>query len=208
MQPQITTSWAWLKSNEPERAIKYLEKSLEIDEEIDDRRGQAIDLNLLGNACLKSNEYKKAIKYLEKSLEIDEEIGDRRSQAVDLNLLGRVLEGLGNPREAIQYYEKSLQISRDLKNIKGMSYNLYPLGQIYFDLGNYCKAKLHFKEFVDLPSSKNSWFLLNIFEMLGDIYKYEGGKTEALECYKKAMRLSKGEKMKELGKKIYELRND
>ncbi|MGI2909842.1 tetratricopeptide repeat protein, partial [Tolypothrix sp. VBCCA 56010] len=58
-----------------QRAIEFLQQSLEISREIGDRNGEGASLGNLGNAYNSLGQYQRAIEFLQQSLEISREIG-------------------------------------------------------------------------------------------------------------------------------------
>ena len=62
--------------------MEYYQKALEIDEELKDIRGKAVDLNNIGLVYKQWGKPEKALEYTEKALEIFEELKDVRSVAI------------------------------------------------------------------------------------------------------------------------------
>ncbi len=64
------------KSNYP-IALDYFQKSLKVFEEIGDKKGVAVCLNVFGIVYDLLGNYPKALEYYQKSLKIREKIGDK-----------------------------------------------------------------------------------------------------------------------------------
>jgi tetratricopeptide (TPR) repeat protein len=84
-----------------DKAIKYYEQGLTIQQEIGDRRGQGNQLGNLGNAYSSLGQYDKAIKYYEQALAIDREIGDRLGEGNDFNNIGVLHEEQGDAHDRV-----------------------------------------------------------------------------------------------------------
>ncbi|MEH2297642.1 MAG: tetratricopeptide repeat protein, partial [Nostoc sp.] len=106
-----------------QRAIEFLQQSLEISREIGDRNGEGASLNNLSNAYDSLEQYQRAIEFLQQSLEISTEIGDRNSEGNSLGNLGNTYNSLGQYQRAIEFLQQSLEISTEIgdRNSEGNS---------------------------------------------------------------------------------------
>ncbi|TAF50121.1 MAG: tetratricopeptide repeat protein [Oscillatoriales cyanobacterium] len=77
------------------RAIAHYKQSLDIQQEIGDRSGEATSCRNLGNAYRCLGQYQRAIEYSRKSLEMARAIGEKASEAATLNNLGLALFDFG-----------------------------------------------------------------------------------------------------------------
>ncbi|MCP4119422.1 MAG: tetratricopeptide repeat protein, partial [Desulfobacteraceae bacterium] len=68
-----------------ETALKYLEDSLKIRQEIGDKAGEGTTLNNMATTAYARGDYETALKYLEDSLKIRQEIGDKAGEGTTLN---------------------------------------------------------------------------------------------------------------------------
>ena len=69
-------------------ALKYMEDSLKIRQEIEDKSGEGTTLNNISEIYFTRGENNTALKYLEDSLKISQEIGDMRGICATLYNLG------------------------------------------------------------------------------------------------------------------------
>ncbi|MCC5641639.1 tetratricopeptide repeat protein [Nostoc sp. CHAB 5824] len=123
-----------------ERAIDFLQQSLEIAKEIGYRYGEGNSLIGLGNAYNSLGQYQRAIEFLQQSLEIKREIGDRFGEGASLGNLGNAYNSLGQYQRAIDFYQQSLEISREIGDRYGEGASLGNLGNAYNSLGQYQRA--------------------------------------------------------------------
>ena len=75
---------------EYESPMEHLQKSLAIQKEIGDRKGEAASYTTLRAVYKSVGEYEKAIRHFQKSLAIEKEIGDRNGEAASYTNLGAV----------------------------------------------------------------------------------------------------------------------
>src|SRR5437762_3369811 len=80
------------KQGNYEEAHRLLQKSLSIDEQLEDLSGQAISLHQLGGLLQVQGNYGEAHRLLQKSLSIKEQLGDLSGQANSLIQLGSLAQ--------------------------------------------------------------------------------------------------------------------
>ena len=95
-------------------ALFYLEESLAIAREIDDKRRATAVLQALALALLGSGESRAARAYLEEAIELARALGDKHQLAGALNGLGQIYRGEGTLDEAEPIYLDVLAIAREL----------------------------------------------------------------------------------------------
>jgi len=91
-----------------------LECALEIFQNIEDRRYEAVTLQELGNLARHEGRLDDAATLMEKSLEMVREIGLRRSEAMALTNLGNIRQQQGRDEEAIRAYHQSMAVKEDI----------------------------------------------------------------------------------------------
>ena len=94
----------------PHQRILWLEKAVQADRLLGDRRGEGADLGNLGLAYAALGDARKAIEFHEKQLGIVREIGDRRGEGAALGNLGNALFGLGEKEKGIALMKQALAI--------------------------------------------------------------------------------------------------
>jgi hypothetical protein len=105
---------AWSDLGDANKAVVYLEKSLEIRLELfgEEHPGVATTYNNLGSAWRVLGDANKAVVYYEKSLEICLELfGEKHPDvATTYNNLGNAWKALGDANKAVEYLEKALAV--------------------------------------------------------------------------------------------------
>ncbi|MGH8714907.1 MAG: ATP-binding protein [Casimicrobiaceae bacterium] len=108
-------------------AQQYLEESLAIAREIEDRAMVAMVLQPLGMACLGRGDAANARRYLEEALALAEEQGDRRQVAAALNALAQFHRLEGRLDRAQPLYQKVLELARALEDRESIAIGLLNL---------------------------------------------------------------------------------
>jgi len=85
-----------------EKAIKYIQESLSIYQDMNDRQGEAGALGKLGNAFSSIGNVEKSIQFYKDAIEISKEINDKQNEGVWLGELGNVYQYLGELEKSIQ----------------------------------------------------------------------------------------------------------
>jgi predicted ATPase/transcriptional regulator with XRE-family HTH domain len=132
----------WLSSilNEYSEARAFLEESLAIRRELDDRRGIAHSLSGLGGLFVDQGEYDVARACHEESLQIRREIGDKAGIASSLNNLAVTAIHQRDYGRAVEVLTEALPMVRDKGDKRLLSVVLGNLGLAYVRLGDYNRA--------------------------------------------------------------------
>jgi predicted ATPase/DNA-binding SARP family transcriptional activator len=131
-------SW---RLNEFEPARDWLEKSLEMNRRLGQRRQVAIVLNSLGNLAWAQGAYALAeSRYLE-SLALRHELDDRPGSAMCFNNLGTVASDRCDYALARIRHRESLAIRRELDDQTGIAQSLHNLGEVELRCRNFAQAR-------------------------------------------------------------------
>jgi tetratricopeptide (TPR) repeat protein len=117
-----------------QRAIEYYQQSLEIEQEIGDRSGEAAALLGLGNVYYSLESYQRAIEYSQQSLEIARETGECSVQANAWCNLAIPLEKLGQKSEALTAYQNARELYQAMgldEDVKRCDNAIQLLGRVY-----------------------------------------------------------------------------
>jgi tetratricopeptide (TPR) repeat protein len=139
-----------------ERAIKYYERSLAINEMVGNEYGMAVIFSNLGSVYRARRKWEQAIEYYERSLTIKEKEGDEHGMAPTLNNLGSVYYAKGEWELATKYYKRSLAITQKIGDERMMAFSYNNIAMLYQDQSRLEEA---------VPLFEKS---LEIFERIGD----------------------------------------
>jgi hypothetical protein len=117
-----------------DQALRSYNKSLAINEELQDRVGMAKDYTHIGNVLYSQGNYDQALEYLNKSLAINEELQDRVGMAKDYGNIGNigvVFANINKNKAAIKSFSKGLEIFKELEKNTGYHHPLDDTMQVY-----------------------------------------------------------------------------
>ena len=172
------------------KSLEYYHKSLQLREEIKDKKGIAESLNNIGGVYLNQGDNPKALDYYHKSLQLQEEIKDKKGIALSLNNIGYIYDNQGDISMALEFHHKSLQLKEEIKDKNGIAMSLINIGVIYMNQGNNPKAldylykSLQLQE--EIMDKKGMALSLN---NIGVIYDNQGDISKALEFHHKSLQL-------------------
>ena len=114
------------------KALEYLQKSLMIEEEQDNKPNVANLYEGMGDVYLDSGEVESSIDHYEKSIEVKNEIGDKKGVSDGYSKIGNVYENTYDYQNALDYYEKSAEVKGELDDKAGLSMVMDNMGNIYY----------------------------------------------------------------------------
>ena len=173
-------------------AIDYYNKALEISKGLNNKKGIAQSMNLIGIAMYNQGKYDEALNYYEKALELNLSINNKADVLKNYTNLGNLYEDQGNKLKALLSFEASLKIAQELKDNKSISRNLNNISICYLGQGNYTVSlnylltSLKINEKIGDKSQIASNYL-----NIGLIYYYQKNYDEALKWQFKSMELHK-----------------
>ncbi|MFP4050944.1 MAG: tetratricopeptide repeat protein [Thermoplasmata archaeon] len=113
---------------DPEKSIEYLNKSIEIRDEliesrnkIEDKLGKSKTLNNLGAIYSREGKLDKALDYFKRSIEIDDETNIKLEKGRTLNNIGYILIMQGKLNEVSDYLDRGQDISEKIGDKQGIS---------------------------------------------------------------------------------------
>ncbi len=120
-----------------ETALGYLERSLQIRQEIGDKAGEGTTLNNISQIYDARGDYETALGYLERSLQIRQEIGDKAGEGTTLNNISQIYDARGDYETALGYLERSLQIRQEIGDKAGEGTTLNNMATTAYARGDY-----------------------------------------------------------------------
>lgn len=113
------------------RAIVYSNKSLEIANEVRDKKKESECYRILGNCYGHLGDNKKALEFYNRSLEIS---ADSAQVSRCYSRVSSVYHKMRNFESAIKFQEKALEISKQNRDKEGEAKSYVGLGKVYIDL--------------------------------------------------------------------------
>lgn len=178
----------YLKINQPDEAISYLQKSLQIDIQNDYIPGQAKNLADIGSSFESRMEYDSAYQYFDRSLKLYIKDNSVSGMSSCFERIGNLYMIEGDYESASVYIESaynSLQHTSDRLNWLNCCFSL---GNICIKKGDYSRAGafldegLKVSEELELPNYQERASIL-----LSELYKQRGNNAAALEAYARSV---------------------
>lgn len=180
--------YLFYSDNDKQKGMEYLLKSLEITEEVGDKKGIATGLNNLGYIYNDQGNIEKALEFYHRSLKLEEEIGNKPGIATSLNNIGFIYDNQGDIENALEFYQKSLKLLEELGNKKGIASSFNNIGNIYQKKGDYVKAlEYHHKSLKIRAEIGNKQGMATSFNNIGKTNYNNGDIDKALEFYNKSL---------------------
>ena len=127
-------------------AAKFIEESLDIYRNLEDKNGLSNSLNTLGLIESDLGNYKRARALQEENLMIKRELKQELGISSALNSIGLVVLAEGDLENAEKYFKESFEIAEEIGNDEYIGIGLNNLGQVYAMRGDYEKSKIYFDE--------------------------------------------------------------
>ncbi|MBX2827383.1 MAG: tetratricopeptide repeat protein [Flavobacteriaceae bacterium] len=143
-----------LRAN-PNEAIYYYTRSLDIRKRIGDKRGIANTLSNIGLSQIDLANYADAIQNFTESLKIHEELGNIKGQANALNNIGLIYQSQNNHQESIRYFKKCQVLMQKDNNEQGLALAYTNLGLGYTNLAQYKEAMEYYNKSLALHEKLN-----------------------------------------------------
>ena len=176
--------------NNPQEALNYLEKSLQIARRINYPAGAAKCYIAIGFAYRSMSQYDSARKNYQVSIDMFKKLGRAKDLVTAYNNLGVIEKETGNFPAAINYYIESLNMAAASKDNRGTGRAYSNIGIVYRNMKNYEKAlEYQFKalHFDSLSKDKNSMgkSLANI----GNVYLDQADNATAVSYFERSMQI-------------------
>ena len=174
-----------------EQSNEFLEISLELNHELENRMEYARALDLM-SSNVRDIDKKEAYKLLEESLTIRKEIGNKYEIANTLNRFGIIKHAEGKLDEALAFYEESRQLAAEYQNLNFLSILNMNSGNIYKSRGNLNRALDYYLESSkQARDSGNRLLTAGVLFNISDIYRQKGELDKALEYQERCLILFK-----------------
>ncbi|WP_436515930.1 tetratricopeptide repeat protein [Ekhidna sp. To15] len=179
-----------LQGNYADSREVYL-KSLQLREEIDDKKGVGASCNNLGLSYTATGDYDKALVYFLRSLKIREEFGDKNDISTTVNNIGNVYLRQGDYSNALDHYTRGLQLIKGAADKKRQATFLNNIGIIYHKQEEYEEAHYFYDEALKLREELgDSYDMAASISNIADIYSIREDYEKAIEYYQKSLKIS------------------
>ena len=174
----------------PDTSLLLSVQALSLSKRIGFVKGEALSLNLMGNAYRIVGNRPKAMECYLQALKTDEKINNLSGISNNLLGIGIIYNGLEDYNQAIDYFLKAKQLDEQLNNKN--AYTLINLGSSYKGLKQYDSARVYAQQGYEITSKMNDGFGTGIALLLmGEICSVTGQNKLALEYHRLSIPYSK-----------------
>ena len=166
-----------------EKALDYINRSLKIFKDINDKEAQTITLHLLTRIHSLIGTLDKAFDYNMSNLEISKEIEDEKGVRTAMVLLSQLYWRKGDLNKAIEIGMNSLEIAKNQSWEGGKCYPLGLIGLFYLDKGDYDTAIEYLEESVSILKADGNKDILFAIKYLFLAYKKLGKQYDEDEIH-------------------------
>jgi tetratricopeptide (TPR) repeat protein len=171
------------------QAISAFNKSLQISQEVNDKKGQATAYGNIGNVYYGQGNYTEAQRQFFSALKLREEVADKKGIAFSLVSIGNVYSMIRNADEAMNYYNKVLPLFKELDDRYSLAGTYNNIAGIYTSKKYYDKAlDMYFSYLKIMEEFGDKQNIADTYNNIGNIYYYKGQGPEAIEAYEKALK--------------------
>lgn len=179
-----------LYSRNPKEMKNYAERSLKLASEINDHKGKAASLWLLGMSTL-STDRKASLGYYEEAIKIAEVINDKAGLCNYLIAKGNLYKSMGDITSSNKGYEKALATALEIADKKAILKSRINLAMNLSVMGNYIEAVKQIQEAISMGEEEGDTDLLpKVYSMLASIYRIHGNYVSAIEYYFLALKFN------------------
>jgi len=180
------------KQGKYQEGEQLAQEGLTLSRQIEEYRGTARSLFLLGVIRYRTGDVERAEVLLNESLATARESGDQRLMMSALNTLGDVTCHRGDYAEAQTVFEECVSLSRELDDRYSVAMHLNNLGTVLHVLERYGEARLYYEESLEIchrigDRTGQAIALSN----LGEVAHARGAYREALDCYQEALSIGR-----------------
>lgn len=177
------------------QARKYAQEAIRLSDKLNYPIGKARSFFVIGRSLGYNNSDSLALKYYQRAIKLADESGDQLGLAQYLLAYGFTFSAVGDIQEAIRCYERSLKIAELLHYSKCIIRCRVNLSIIYTGQGDYEKALAEYQRILHFLDEKKSQDKSDrqarsaVYNNIGEINKYQGNYTSALEFYQKSLKI-------------------
>ncbi len=191
-------SYIYYQHGELQITLENLERSLKINEELDNKTGIALSLNGIGYIYDSFGDVTRALEYFHRSLKISEQINDKKGIGVSLNNIGYMYDSQDDFTKALECYYQDLKLRKEIKDEEGIANSINNIGTILERQKKYDEALKYYNQSLAISETRKDKFgialtLLNI----GALYERQKKTNEALKCFLKSLAIREELKDKE-----------
>lgn len=169
--------------NNYDSAIFYFEKSLDLYQIVEYKKGISDVYTSLGRIYNKKGEIYKAIEFYNKSVLIDEELGNDLDKAITYNDIGKIYVNVNDYSKALKYFQKSITVFKKEKDEIYLATVYANIGNVYYNWQKYKEALVYIDYALKVFTKKDMKY------KIADLLSNKGMVYESMGEYEKSFKL-------------------
>lgn len=168
-------------------AISQFKKALELERELSNKRGLAINNQNIGDCLEQKKQLDKALEYYRKSLAYNEEIDSDYGRVICKNSIARIYAKQGMPKAALAIFEPLVDQALKIGDNFITSSVYINMGSAQTQVGNFKQAKANILKGLEMAEGSDMQALIIASKrFLADLAESTGDYKEALAYQKEA----------------------
>jgi tetratricopeptide (TPR) repeat protein len=198
--------YGYMQQGKCDKGLEYYEKSLEIEQKINDPKGLAMTYTGFSLFNWYQGYYDKVINLEGRSLIIKEKIGYLRGISTSNTNIGFCYGRLGEYEVSQKYFKNSIAICRKIGYQTGFAYIWWGLAEVYYGKGELESALDYTNQAFELSKKiGNREIIAEAYLLFGMIYGKQRKWDESIKNFEESHKIFKEINMKhELGNSYYE----
>lgn len=203
-QSQFNLGNAYKRINILSKALNCYMEAKQIFEELNDEKGRAASLNLIGILYMDWLDYEKALSTYYESLKMEEARGNKQGM-LDIHInIGTALIKLDKKQDAIVSYKTALDISYELADKNKEAYALFHIALTFTDLYDFPQANVYIGKLLTvIPSITQKDVLARTLQALGYCYLIQNRCQEALASLTKSREIAESSGLNDIASTCY-----
>lgn len=178
------------RTSNPEQALEYAQKAMEISKSIGYEKGIAKSYTLMGIISQYRGDYLNALEFYHNAKTEYEKAGLKTGVANSVNNIGIIYHQQGDYPRALGNYREALKILEEFDDIHGMAYCYGNIGNVYLSQKKYDQALDYYEKSLRLKrESKDSSGIANCLNNIGSVYQEKEDFKAALHNFHKALEI-------------------
>ncbi len=183
----------------PDTAVTLGNQGIERSRVLGFKKGEAVNLNAVGNALFTKSEYKQAWNKFSAALKISEELGDDTMIATGYLNIGNIYYYQNEKPSALENFRKCLEIGERINDQFTVASASVNIGTIYLDREEYAKGSEYLsKAAASFVILKNDKGLSYCYRNIAIAYQLQGDVRSALEYLQRSLILAEQMQNKEI----------
>jgi CHAT domain-containing protein/tetratricopeptide (TPR) repeat protein len=183
---------SWAVRGDDDKAKMYYLKCLELNQQIENKRGIMYASGNIGNIYRNKGEFAIAVNYFDKTIEIANELQDSSTLAATYNNVGLMYLALGDLALAEQYLKESMHMHNQKSDLRSYSNVLGNLATVFLYYGDYSTSLNYLEKSLEINKTIiNKKTTAVVYANISGIYSYLRNYESAIKYSVESINLSR-----------------